>query len=167
MRKRTDRLYKRGTRWYADLRDFGAGRIPLRPAGERMGTKDRDVATKILGETLRDLEDATRRRHLTGQQRSVGLGQACEMFLEHRRGTDVRESTLRRSDLAFVHVSQVFDTSIHVEDVTPALGGACDRITFNPLVLPQGMKASADPVLLARPAPYAISFGRRLGEAPR
>lgn len=54
-----------------------------------------------------------------------------------------------------------------IDSVEPALGGACDRITFNPLVLPQGMKASADPVLLARPAPYAISFGRRLGEAPR
>lgn len=54
-----------------------------------------------------------------------------------------------------------------IDAVEPALGGACDRITFNPLVLPQGMKASADPVLLARPAPYAISLGRRLGEAPR
>jgi catalase len=54
-----------------------------------------------------------------------------------------------------------------IDAVEPALGGACDRMTFNPLVLPQGIKASADPVLLARPAPYAISFGRRLGEAPR
>jgi catalase len=54
-----------------------------------------------------------------------------------------------------------------IDAVEPALGGACDRITFNPLVLPQGIKASADPVLLARPAPYAISLGRRLGEAPR
>ena len=33
------------------------------------------------------------------------------------------------------------------------------------LALPKGMKASADPVLLARPAPYGISLGRRLGEA--
>lgn len=40
-----------------------------------------------------------------------------------------------------------------IDAVEPALGGACDRITFNLLVLSQGMKASADPVLLARPAP--------------
>lgn len=52
-----------------------------------------------------------------------------------------------------------------IDKVEPALGGACDTITFNPLVLPTGMKASADPVLLARPAPYAVSFGRRLSEA--
>ncbi len=54
-----------------------------------------------------------------------------------------------------------------IDKVEPALGGACDKITFNPLVLPAGMKASADPVLLARPAPYAVSFGRRLSEAPK
>lgn len=46
-------------------------------------------------------------------------------------------------------------------------GGACDKITFNPLVLPQGIKPSADPVLLARPAPYALSLGRRLTEAAK
>jgi catalase len=31
-------------------------------------------------------------------------------------------------------------------------------------VLPKGLAPSSDPVLLARPAPYAISLGRRLGE---
>lgn len=54
-----------------------------------------------------------------------------------------------------------------IDKVEPALGGACDKITFNPLVLPKGMKASADPVLNARAAPYAISLGRRLTEAPK
>lgn len=54
-----------------------------------------------------------------------------------------------------------------IDKVEPQLGGACDSITFNPLVLPQGIKASADPVLNARPAPYAISLGRRLTEAAK
>lgn len=54
-----------------------------------------------------------------------------------------------------------------IDRVEATLGGACDKITFNPLVLPKGMKPSADPVLLARPAPYAISLGRRLTEAPK
>jgi catalase len=34
---------------------------------------------------------------------------------------------------------------------------------FVPTVLPTGIEPSADPILLARAAPYAISLGRRLG----
>ncbi len=43
-------------------------------------------------------------------------------------------------------------------------GGPCLTINFNPIVLPKGVEASADPMLTARAAPYAISLGRRLGE---
>jgi catalase len=50
-----------------------------------------------------------------------------------------------------------------IDKVEPAAGGVCDAMTFNPLVLPKGIKPSADPVLLARPAPYAVSLGRRAG----
>ena len=52
-----------------------------------------------------------------------------------------------------------------IDKVEAGAGGACDELTFNPLALPKGMKASADPVLLARPAPYGVSLGRRLTEA--
>jgi catalase len=52
-----------------------------------------------------------------------------------------------------------------IDQVEVGAGGACERITFNPVVLPAGLKPSADPVLLARAAPYALSLGRRLGEA--
>ena len=54
-----------------------------------------------------------------------------------------------------------------IDRVEPAAGGACERMTYNPLVLPKGIEASADPVLLARAAPYALSLGRRLGEAAK
>ncbi len=54
-----------------------------------------------------------------------------------------------------------------IDKVEAGPGGACDKITFSPLVLPAGIKPSADPVLLARPAPYAVSFGRRLTEAAK
>ena len=54
-----------------------------------------------------------------------------------------------------------------IDAVEADSGGACDKITFNPLVLPQGIKPSADPVLLARAAPYALSLGRRLTEAAK
>ena len=35
---------------------------------------------------------------------------------------------------------------------------------FNPLVLTDGIEASDDPILLARPAAYAVSYGRRLAQ---
>ncbi len=46
-------------------------------------------------------------------------------------------------------------------------GGACLNITFNPTALPKGVEPSADPMLLARAAPYAVSLGRRLGEGSK
>ncbi|MGZ8271160.1 MAG: catalase family peroxidase [Methylophilus sp.] len=35
---------------------------------------------------------------------------------------------------------------------------------YNPLALVDGIEASDDPILLARPAAYAVSYGRRLGQ---
>lgn len=35
---------------------------------------------------------------------------------------------------------------------------------FNPLALVDGIEASEDPILLARPAAYAVSYGRRVGK---
>jgi catalase len=34
-------------------------------------------------------------------------------------------------------------------------------LLFNPIALPKGIEPSADPVLLFRPAAYAVSFGQR------
>ena len=49
-----------------------------------------------------------------------------------------------------------------IDKVEAGAGGACDKILFNPLVLPKGVGPSADPTLIARPASYGISLGRRL-----
>lgn len=46
-------------------------------------------------------------------------------------------------------------------------GGACLNITFNPMVMPKGVVASADPMLPARAAPYAVSLGRRVSEGSK
>ena len=35
------------------------------------------------------------------------------------------------------------------------------------MALPKGVEASADPMLAARAAPYAVSLGRRLAEGAR
>lgn len=47
-----------------------------------------------------------------------------------------------------------------------AEASSCEQVLFNPLALPDGIEPSSDPVLLARPAAYGISFGRRAAERP-
>lgn len=54
-----------------------------------------------------------------------------------------------------------------IDSVEPGAAGACANITFNPLVLPRGIEPSADPLLQARAAPYAVSLGRRLSAPAR
>ena len=48
----------------------------------------------------------------------------------------------------------------------PEERGACRDITFDPTILPDGIALSDDPLLAARSAAYASSFGRRAVEAP-
>jgi catalase len=48
---------------------------------------------------------------------------------------------------------------------TPEAAGNCRDINFDPLVLPDGIAPSDDPLLSARSAAYAQSFTRRAGEA--
>lgn len=43
-------------------------------------------------------------------------------------------------------------------------GGACDGINFDPLVLPDGIQATLDPILRARSSAYAESYKRRAKE---
>ena len=45
--------------------------------------------------------------------------------------------------------------------------GTCRDVTFDPLILPGGIKPSDDPILSARSAAYAQSFRRRAGEPAR
>ncbi|PXW51422.1 catalase family peroxidase [Methylobacterium sp. B4] len=48
---------------------------------------------------------------------------------------------------------------------TPEEAGNCRDVNFDPLVLPDGIAPSDDPLLSARSAAYARSFTRRAGEA--
>jgi len=54
-----------------------------------------------------------------------------------------------------------------VKSVSPDAQGECLGITFTPTVLPKGVEPSADPMLAARAAPYAVGLGRRLGEGAK
>jgi catalase len=49
-----------------------------------------------------------------------------------------------------------------VTEATPAgEAGSCDAMLFDPMVLPEGIEPSDDPVLQVRSAAYAVSYSRR------
>ncbi len=54
-----------------------------------------------------------------------------------------------------------------IKSVAADSTGECVGITYNPMVLPKGVEPSADPMLAARSAPYAVGLGRRLGEGAK
>ena len=56
---------------------------------------------------------------------------------------------------------------LKITSVSEDAAGACLTINYNPMVMPKGMEPSADPMLAARAAPYAVSQGRRLGEGAK
>ena len=56
---------------------------------------------------------------------------------------------------------------LRVTSVSPDATGECLTITYNPMVLPKGIEPSADPMLSARAAPYAVGLGRRLNEGAK
>ena len=52
-----------------------------------------------------------------------------------------------------------------LEQVDAPEQGACRDLNFDPLILPRGIEASADPILAARSAAYSESFNRRSRES--
>jgi catalase len=59
---------------------------------------------------------------------------------------------------------QVVLGTLTLKSVVPDSKSAEKKIMFNPLALVDGIAPSDDPVLLDRPAAYAVSFGRRAGK---
>ena len=57
--------------------------------------------------------------------------------------------------------------TLKVTSVSEDASGSCVTVNYNPNILPKGIEVSSDPMLAARAAPYAVSFGRRLGEGPK
>jgi catalase len=51
-----------------------------------------------------------------------------------------------------------------VQQAEPQESGSCRDVNYDPLVLPNGIEASADPMLPARSAAYATSYLRRTSE---
>jgi catalase len=61
-----------------------------------------------------------------------------------------------------VNLGQLKVTSVSADG-----GGACLTTNYNPNVMPKGVVPSADPMIAARAAPYAISLSRRLTEGAK
>jgi catalase len=56
---------------------------------------------------------------------------------------------------------------LNIKSVSADATGECVNITYVPTALPKGVEPSADPMLAARAAPYAVGLGRRLAEGAK
>ncbi|WP_257386631.1 catalase family peroxidase [Tahibacter caeni] len=56
---------------------------------------------------------------------------------------------------------QVLAGTLELTGSEPQASGRCRDVNFDPLILPQGIAPSDDPILLARSAAYSQSFNRR------
>ena len=56
--------------------------------------------------------------------------------------------------------------TLELDKVESQAGGSCDKINFDPMVMSDGVEPSDDPILRFRSAAYAVSFGKRLSDAP-
>ena len=136
------RLFKRGHRYWADLRSFsdmGGKREPLVPVGQRVATTDRAVAETLLGDRIRQLEERRRSKAVLGVERQVGLSEYAshhlvkkarsERFTEKWLGET--EHQLRRAveffgadrDLASIGVRDVQDFSNWLQALPSSRGG--------------------------------------------
>ena len=59
---------------------------------------------------------------------------------------------------------QIEAGTVTVDHVSAEDGGPCKDVNYDPMVLPDGIEASADPILSARSAAYSRSFTLREGE---
>lgn len=67
---------------------------------------------------------------------------------------------------------QVVAGVLSIDQMQPQEQGSCNDLNFDPLILPEGIEGSDDPILAARSAVYSQSFNRRereraTGEAAR
>lgn len=136
------RLFKRGQRYWADLRafsDVGGKREPLVPRGERVATTDRAVAEALLGDRIRELQERRRNKTLLGVEKRVGLGEYASHHLVQKarsgrfteKWLQETEHQLRRaieffgadSDVGAIGVKDVQEFSDWLREVPSPRGG--------------------------------------------
>lgn len=90
-KRRKSRVYCRDRggelRYYGDFRDFsdvGGKREPLTPAGSALATSDRDVAERLSGQRVKELEQKRRNRDVLGIEREKNLADYAAYHLEQK-----------------------------------------------------------------------------------
>ncbi|MFQ5790541.1 MAG: tyrosine-type recombinase/integrase [Gemmatimonadota bacterium] len=120
------RLFRRGDRWWADLRafiDVGGRRQPLVAPGETVATTDRTVAETLLADRLRELQERRRNRTLLGYEGTAGLAEHAAEHLKKKARSG--RFTFRWLQLSEHHLRRAVDffgadrdlASISVRDV--------------------------------------------------
>jgi integrase len=87
---RKSRLYLKGKRWYADLRDYsavGGGQEGMKAPGSGMATTDPDEAAQLLATRLgelQELEDRRKGKALVGLRKQSGLAAYADEHLRRK-----------------------------------------------------------------------------------
>lgn len=142
------RLFRRGDRWWADLRSFGdvgGSREPLVAAGEKVATTVRDVAETLLADRLKDLEERRRNRSLLGYEGGARFAEHAAEHLKKKAQSgefsiqwlQSSEHHLRRAmdffgaarDLASIGVRDVQRFTDHLKQVPSPRGGTLSKGT--------------------------------------
>ena len=94
------------------------------------------------------------------RKRAEGGPVAWDLYLQFPEEGDplLDASSPWPADRKKVKVAQLQLTSV---DET-GTKGPCNDVMFDPTAVPDGIETSDDPVLLIRPAAYAVSFSRRM-----
>ncbi len=85
------RLFRRGDRWWADLRafgDVGGRREPLVAPRETVATTDRTVAETLLSDRLKHLQERRRNRTLLGVEGQESLAEYASRHLVQKAKSD-------------------------------------------------------------------------------
>src|SRR5688500_6490216 len=101
-RKRRSRVYLRGSRYWGDFRDYitvGGKLEALVPPGDHLATTDLDVANKLAGERLQELERRKRGKDLFGIEVQTTLREyAAHHLMEKARAGKVTTVWLERTE---------------------------------------------------------------------
>jgi integrase len=75
------RIYKRGDRYWGDFRALGGKREPLVPLGEKAATNDTLVAEALVGDRIKQLQEARRNKVLLGVEQPATLKEYASRHL--------------------------------------------------------------------------------------
>jgi integrase len=120
-RKRKSRIYWRGGRAWGDFRDYadaGGRQEPLVAAGEKLSTRDPDVAQAVATARLRELEQLRRRHGLHGYRRRATLAEfASHHLVEKKRAGKVTDGWIGVAEVFLQRAVNSFGAERELETI--------------------------------------------------